>query len=208
MQQQWQAQAAAQQQATAVAHVQMWQIHQAPPSSSWERSEDYEWNNKPRHQWHNGFNGNRGPSQNRKDDGRFKKAMEDLKGARAENFELRQEQLEKLQEKNTEILAKDFEIQNLKTELETAKKELEARKTQAEEELLQQKTKRKDSTSPPGPKILILKRSLCQYMTICQTSLVQLVDNLCTRSSEAAHKHIHPCPKMFHLLDPCEQCGS
>jgi small-conductance mechanosensitive channel len=72
------------------------------------------------------------------------------KGARAENFELRQEQLEKLQEKNTEILAKDFEIQNLKTELETAKKEIEATKTQAEEELLQQKTKRKDSTSPPG----------------------------------------------------------
>lgn len=103
VQQQWQAQAAAQQQATAIAHVQMWQIHQeqqqqqqTPPSSSWERSEDYELNNKPRHQWHNGFNGNRGPSQNRKDDGRFRKAMEDLKGARAENFELRQERLEKL----------------------------------------------------------------------------------------------------------------
>ena len=64
----------------------------------------------PRHQWINGRKGNRGPGQNRKDEGRYKKLMEDLKGARQENLELRQVQLEKLQEKNLEILRLQAEV--------------------------------------------------------------------------------------------------
>ena len=118
----------------------MWHMQQQQHSSSawdWDTEEDW----APRHQWIDGEKGNRGPGPNCKDEGRYKKLMEDLKGARTENFELRQEQLEKLQEKNSEIMEKNFEIQSLQAEVD----KLRATQVESEQELLRQKAKRKDS---------------------------------------------------------------